>query len=127
MITNPTTTIFDPLEWTPSSSEGSGTLQSRRGGVTYQIAEGFGDFVLWIGGKNDKTGLVSISQDQDKLKREANLFANFLAPYAEERSGLDLASLVVNKSSHMATLWTLLVSPDFSKSEVEYGDQPKAE
>ena len=115
--------ISSPLVWTPSRSEGVGILRAHREDVKYEIAEAFGDFVLWIG-KGDKTGLVAISVDRDRLKREADIFANQLIPYAEG-CGLDLASLVIANSDHMATLWTLLSSPDFRTSEVQYGVQPE--
>jgi hypothetical protein len=115
--------ISSPLVWTPSRSEGVGILRANREGVKYEIAEAFGDFVLWIG-KGDKTGLVAISVDRDRLKSEADNFANQLVPYAEG-CGLDLASLVIANSDHMATLWTLLSSPNFRISEVEHGYQPE--
>ena len=115
--------ISSPLEWTQSRSEGVGVLRANRGGVKYEISEAFGDFVLWIG-KGEKTGLVAISVDRGSLKSEADIFANQLVPYAEG-CGLDLASLVISNSDHMATLWTLLSSPDFRTSEVHDGFQPK--
>jgi hypothetical protein len=121
----PSQTTGTPLVWTPSRSDGIGILRANREGVKYEIAEAFGDFVLWIG-KGDKTGLVAISVDRDRLKSEADIFANQLIPYAED-CRLDLASLVIANSDHMATLWTLLVSPvfKFDNSEVRNADQPK--
>jgi hypothetical protein len=114
-------TTGTPLVWTPSRPDGIGILSANRDGVNYEIAEAFADFVLWIG-KGDKTGLVSLSVDRGRLKSEADIFANQLVPYAEG-CGLDLASLVIANSNHMATLWTLLSSPDFRTSEVQNGVQ----
>jgi hypothetical protein len=121
--TQPYQNTGSPLVWTPSRSDGVGVLRANREGVEYEIAEAFGDFVLWVG-KNGKNGLVAISADRDSLKREADIFANQLVPYAAG-CGLDLASLVIANSDHMATLWTLLSSPDFRTSEVQDGVQPK--
>ena len=121
----PSQTTGTPLVWTPSRSDGIGILRANREGVKYEIAEAFGDFVLWIG-KGAKTGLVAISVDRDRLKSEADIFANQLIPYAED-CRVELARLVIANSEHMATLWTLLVSPvfKFDNSEVRNADQPK--
>ena len=109
------------LKWHAVKDDDEFISCATRGRVRFEIFEAFGDFVLWMK-TDDQIGLVSIAASEKLLARQAEDFLARAVPFAESRN-MDLPALILTQTDQMATLWTLVGSPETIISEVEDGDQ----
>ena len=109
------------LQWHAVKDEDEFISCATRGRVRFEIFEAFGDFVLWLKA-GDQVGLVSVADNEKILVHQAEDFMTRAVPFAESRN-MDLPALILKQTDQMATLWTLVVSPETITSEVEDGNQ----